>query len=74
MLVNAVKATEADAGHHYCFLLSPQGWRNQGMVPDNNRAPFIAEYIARPGITRIAFSRFCSVENPHHTHVFSEVL
>lgn len=49
----------ADAGHQYCYLLRPEGWRNVGMVPDSYRMPFIRGYFALPHIAKIAFVPFC---------------
>lgn len=51
--------TYAESGHHYCFTLTAHGWRNQGMVPDNNRAPFVTDYKSREGTSRVAFVPFC---------------
>ncbi len=54
----------ADKGHHYCFVLTANGWRNQGMVPDNNRQPFIEEYKQTKG-TQVAFVPFCWSDDPN---------
>jgi len=59
----------AEPGHHYAFVLLHSGlWCNQGMVPDNNRAPFVKEWTqgatlhgkyVKPKGSRVAFVPFC---------------
>ena len=56
--------THADPGWHYCFVRTVHGWRNQGMVPDDNRGPFIAEYMERKG-DAVAFVPFCWTNRPN---------
>lgn len=53
---------QAEQGYHYCYVLVAAGWLNQGMVPDNNRQPFIDEYKAKIG-KRVAFVPFCFAGN-----------
>lgn len=53
----------AKSGFSYCYVLDKAGlWFNQGMVPDANRQPFIAEYKQTKG-TRVAFTPFCFRDN-----------
>lgn len=56
--------TFAEAGHCYCYTLEENGWRNHGMVPDNNRGPFIAEYKLR-GAKWVCFIPFCWTYRPN---------
>lgn len=56
--MNTQNKVYPEAGHHYCYVLTPHGWHNQGMVPDNDRQPFIEEYKRTKG-TRVAFVPYC---------------
>lgn len=62
--------TFASSGYQFCFVLTPDGWRNQGMVQNDNREPFIAEYkgyargIPAKG-TAVCFIPFCWTDNPN---------
>ncbi len=56
--------TFAQNGFSYCFVLTKNGWRNQGMTPDNNRIPFITEYKQSKG-SRVCFIPFCWSDNPN---------
>lgn len=75
--------TWASKGYQFCFVLTPTGWRNQGMVQNDNRAPFIKEYlgaaldpVTKKPIpakgTRVCFIPFCWGHNPN-TMIDSQV-
>lgn len=61
---NRTKHFSEVKGTQYAYVLTKHGWRNQGMVADNNRQPFIDEYKAKVG-SRVAFVPFCWEDSPN---------
>ena len=59
----------AHAGHKYCFILTRQGWRNIGMVADEQRGFYGRHYIQtrkndKLPVSSVAFVPFCWTGSP----------